>query len=297
MALATQDFIPVAIDSRHLAHRPDAEGKFFQKLGWGSVNTLCVATANGKTFELSSKWNFPEGLEKWRQLPRAERGPGVKLEDLGKYDPAYNLTPPPGGLIANVYIRRLAQNPQGQWYTPPMLGVESDDPQFPKLHAEPNRDHLWLTKAEWQALVPVGLKKGDTVAVPAPIVERIFRFYLLDRSICEGSPWERKEVLAGGLRLTVEEASPAAVRLRLQGSAQLGKNPKEALRFQILGLLDYDAQQKAFRRFDLVALSDDGLGVAFELARGETPVDRLAPYSLSYEGRLNESYFGTKKYK
>jgi hypothetical protein len=47
------------------------------------------------------------GLEKWNELPEADRKPGLALDDLGSADPALDLAPPAGGLVLNVFIRSL----------------------------------------------------------------------------------------------------------------------------------------------------------------------------------------------
>jgi hypothetical protein len=121
-----------------------------------------------------------------------------------------------------------------------------------------------------------------------------------------GGPRRPDQVLAGRLRLTVEEASPARVTLRLDGSARLATHdPNGGARggqpkvddFRLEGLLAYDPAARKLTRFDLVAFSETGhydeihrrvlpLGVAFELTLGDTPAERLQPSSFG------KDYFG-----
>src|SRR5262249_42532000 len=161
------------------------------------------------------------------------------LEDLGKYDATLDPGPPAGGLILNVYARGLMRDPAGR------LQVYKTDVARSR---EPGRDHLWLTKAEWQALVPAHLTRGEGVGVPGPGVERICRYCLIDlvRVGGNGGPRRPEDVHPGEWELTVAEVTPAAVQLRLDGSARLvthdrgsGARDQEgkADTYQILGFL------------------------------------------------------------
>src|SRR5262249_6237854 len=137
-------------------------------------------------------------------------------------------------------------------------------------------DYMWVTKAEWQALMPADPRKGQDVPVPVPLAERIFRYHLDPaRGLSEEDSFAHVSATAGRLRLTVEEATGREVRLRLEGYADLA-NPRRYLltyhpasvkdrsRSQIpleyspklLGYLAYDPAKKAFTRFDVVALGD-----------------------------------------
>jgi hypothetical protein len=124
-----------------------------------------------------------------------------------------------------------------------------------------------------------------------------------------GGPRRPEEVLARDLRLTVESVSAGVMRLRLDGSARLATHDhgsgargreRKVDRFQFLGFLTFDRKAEAFRRFDLVAFSETGhfdeihnrvlpLGVAFELAAGKTPAERLPPSAFG------KDYFGGDK--
>jgi hypothetical protein len=251
------------------------------------ANETAVVTPNGKVLS-----HYPvEGLAKWKALPAQER---KSFADLGKYDPRLDPAPPAGGLILKVYERGLVHGPDGRL-------VVYRNPRA-HLSREAGRDHLWLTEAEWRSLIPATGKQGDRVNVPGPIVDRFCRRYLIDlvRIGGEGGPRRPEDVLSQELALTVEEATPTGLRLRLNGSARFRtRGPEHGApgkdgrvdEFRLLGFLQYDAAKRAFTRFDVVALCETGhydeigkklvpLGVAFELTRGETPADRVRPHSL-----------------
>jgi hypothetical protein len=269
--------------------------RFMKRLAGHFANETAVATPNGKLLSGSPA----EGLAKWKKLPKDQR---TRLADLGTYDPKRDPAPPPRGLILKVYARGLVRDADGN------LRIYRN----PKAHLtkEPGRDHLWLTEAEWKSLLPARAARGDRWTVPVAITDRICRRYLIDlvRIGGEGGPHRREYVLSQKLWLTVEAASAAALRLRLDGSACFATHGREhGVRgkerrdtFQLLGFLNYDAKKKALTRFDIVAFCPTGhfdeignklvsLGVAFELSRGQTPADRVRPHSL-YDG-----YFAKQK--
>src|SRR5262249_12606976 len=153
--------------------------------------------------------------------------------------------------------------------------------------------HLWLTRAEWQALVPPKAKKGDEFPVPAAVAQRIARFHLVDNTRGEPPAWQREQVRKLELTLTVEEADENKVRLRLHGAALLATaaDPAKADRgfdAQLLGYIGYDKAKKVIDRFDVAVLGDfwgesdltrgarpgrQPLGVVFELTPGEKAAD------------------------
>jgi hypothetical protein len=259
---------------------------FFKRVARHFANEVAVVTPNGKLLSHDPA----EGLKRWKALPAAERR---KLDDLGAYDARLDPAPPEGGLALKVYARGLVRGADGK------LGVYKTKVA---RSLEPGRDHLWLTAAECKALVPGRPVRGTTFPLPDAVAERICRYGLIDlvRVGGNGGPRRPEEVLSRKLTLTVEEASPRRVGLRLQGSARLathdagsgarGKVPKVDT-YEVLGFLEYDSKRKAFTRFDVAALSPTGhydevngkvlpLGVAFELARADVPADRVPPSSF-----------------
>jgi hypothetical protein len=117
--------------------------------------------------------------------------------------------------------------------------------------------------------------------------------------------WQRGQVHSRTMTLTVVEVTPAAVRLRLNGSFLLanGSDPAKAGRGfdgHLLGYIGYDRAKKVINRFEAVAVGDhwsEGnrarpgrmpLGVAFELASGQYGADLVPPQAA----RNLRSYFG-----
>jgi hypothetical protein len=253
---------------------------------------MAVVTPNGRLLAHSPA----EGLKKWQALPADERR---RLDDLGPYDPSRDPEPPAGGVILNVFARALRRDDAGR------LQVYKTEVARSR---EAGRDHLWLTEAEWRSLVPARARRGETFPVPAPLTDRLCRRYLIDlvRVGGNGGPRRPDQVLANQLRVTVEEATPARISLRLDGSARLathdpnggarGKEPKVD-DFRLQGFVAYDPGARKLTRLDVVAFSETGhfdeihrrvlpLGVAFELARGDTPAERIPPSSFG------KDYFG-----
>lgn len=297
-------FIAVAGDDWYQRRRDDAEGRFWQRVadqsprkgeGGATRQGIYCFTADGKLLTYRNHHDpavmrdeLKKALRAWNELPAERRRPGaVKIGDAGKVDARYARVPPPGGLIVNVYTRILDRKDDGYCKgTSSRIGGDFAA-----------RDHLWLTAAECRALVPTAPKKGTTQEVPAAVRDRILRFHLVDNTRGEPPHWKADEVRSRRMMLTVEEVTPALIRLRLEGSALLATaaDPKAAKRgydVRLLGYLQFDRARKAITRFDVVALGEhwgEGnltrgarpgrtpLGVAFELARGDEPADRVPP--------------------
>jgi hypothetical protein len=314
--MATEDYVPVAADDWYQRRRDDAEGKFFRGVadqgprkgeGGSTRQGIYCFTADGRLLTYKNAGNHPDvmrdtlefGLRQWRKLPEERRKPGaVEIPDAGKLDARFARTLPPGGLIVNVYTRILDHEQDAFCRgTCPTQGGDAAA-----------RDHLWLTEAEWKALVPADPKPGDQVPLPAAVAERILRFHLTDNTRGEPPMWRRDEVRRHVLTLTVEEATPAAVRLRLDGTALLAtradaETADRGFDVRLLGYIGYDRAKKAIDRFDVVAVGDHWgagqhtrraragwmpLGVAFELANGKSAGDLVPPQAA----REIDAYFG-----
>src|SRR5579872_2827812 len=297
MRLATEDYIPVAGDDWYQRRREDAEGEFFRKVadqgprkgqGGSTRQGIYVFTASGKLLAYKNAQNadvmrevFQHGLAAWQKLPADERKPGaVKIEELAKTDGRYTRTPPPGGLILTVYTRILDEDDKGEFCKGKCGTVGGD------LAA---RDHLWLTKAEWQSLIPADAKKGDEFPLPAKIATRLARYHLIDNTRGEPPMWGAEDVRKLSVSLKVEDTAAKTIRMRLEGTVLLASaaDPAKARRgydASLLGALVYDVEKKAITRFDLVALGDHWgqgtftpgaragrmpLGIAVELASGK----------------------------
>jgi hypothetical protein len=302
--LAREEYIPVAGDDWYQRRRQDAEGRFFRHVadqgprkgrGGSTRQGVYCLTADGTLLAYKNHQDpkvmrqvLRQALEKWRRLPEARRKPAaVKVADLAAADTRYARTPPPDGLIVNVYTRILDRKADG--FT---RGTSS----FPGGDRAAH-DHLWLTAQDWKALVPAQPRRGDTIPVAEAVARRICRFHLIDNTRGEPPFWRPEHVRSGKLTLTVEEVTETGVRLRLDGAALLATDadPARADRgydVRLLGYVHYDARQKRIDRLDVVALGDhwgEGrytggarpgrkpLGIAFELAQGKSAADQVPP--------------------
>lgn len=207
---------------------------------------------------------------------------------MGAHDPDLEPTPPPRGLVLQVFSRALTR--EGGDLVPYKTKVSRS--------WEPGRDFVWLTESEWQSLIPAAPEPGAVQVVVAPIQDRLIRRYLIDlvRVGGNGGPRRPEQVLAKNLTLAVEKASPAMIRLHLKGSARLasGEGPRKGKpkidEFQLSGHIDYDVPRKTINRFELLAFSETGhfdeinnevrpLGILFERLEAQSPAERSAPSS------------------
>src|SRR5262245_22864301 len=180
-------------------------------------------------------------LEKFKELPPEKRTASVKeIPDSwkGKALPS----PPAAGLILKQYNRGFQRDAEGKMH-----------PDGQELR----HDSLWLTKAERQSLVPEQPKVGDSFTVPAFLVSRL--------GVHHGSAFGANGVKISAtpkpaLTLTVEDASPDQIRLRLQGALQtseyVGSLKIAVVDYKVCGSLHYDVKKKTFSRFDMVAVGD-----------------------------------------
>ncbi len=317
MRMATDDYVPVASDDWYQRRREDEEGKFFRQVadqgpqngkdGATRQGIYCF-TATGKLLAFKNAGQSPQvmrevlqqGLAAWKKLPPSQREPGaVHIDELGPLDLRYDRRPPAGGLIINVFTRALDRKQNGE-YCDADCKLGGGD--------EAARDHLWLREAEWRSLIPLSAKAGDRVPLPAAIVDRITRFHLVDNTRGEPPFWQPEEIRSCDLTLIVEKRDASQITLRLEGSVLLSTvaDPKAAKRgydAKISGHIHYDASKQAIDGFDLVAVGEhwgDGpytrgarpgrtpLGVAFELATGDSAADHVPPQGA----RVVDDYFG-----
>jgi hypothetical protein len=305
LRMAREEYVPVACDDWYQRRREDDEGRFFRSVadqgprrgaGGSTRQGIYCRTASGKLLAYKNAQDagvmrdvLRQGLAKWRRLPAAERRPGAyQYPGLAKSDERYVRTPPPGGLIVNVYTRILDHDEKDG-----LCRGSCDSPGGDQAA----RDHLWLTKADWQTLARAATRKGQHFPMPRPLADRLLRFHLVDNTRGEPDFWRPEDVRKAELTWTVEEATPASLRLRLDGSALLATDadPDKAGRgydVRLLGYLHYDRSKGVLDRFDLLAVGDHWgastftpgarpgrkpLGVAMELRRGNDPADLLPP--------------------
>jgi hypothetical protein len=293
-----------------------------------SSGYMSCVSASGKL--LGSK-PTAQVLAAFQKLPLAERKPGaVQVPDL-KPSERVIPTPPAGGLVLKVHARFLSRTDQGQLRHAkgedfPLLRERPQDMRRWRLYLEPNTEYMWLTRQEWKSLVPAKPVKGEKVAVSPAIGERMARFHLMPRRsmTSEGSALSPRDVKAAKLTLTVEEASADRIRLRLEGFIHTGTDfdpdkattPNGPLGFgfatPVHGILDYDRRKRAFVRFDIAAPGEvwgrwgdanrkslpverpgkAPFGYAFELARGDSPSERIPPGGNGAYVSDRTGYFG-----
>lgn len=283
----------------------------------------CCVTAGGKVLDATFQGiDLKNTLEKWKALPDSERARGaVNVANLGAVDiQRAELAPPACGLILKVHTRVFMRDDEGRlryvtgndlWYGEQgELTLEADYQKGRTAAHEAQPNHMWLTAAELKSLIPANPMKGDKIPMPTSIAARILRWHLNPlRFYGRYGPdaLESKDVRAGELTLTVDAVATDAIRLRLEGSAKLGKVPPAAVvegkiasldewgyEPRVLGFLEYDPRMQVFTRFDIVALGAhfgrlgngrrapsriglQPLGIAFELVKGDQPADRVPP--------------------
>src|SRR5262245_51228068 len=267
--MAKEDYVPVTGDDWYERRRDDEEGKFFISVanqgprkgeGGSTRQGIYCLTADGKLLTYKNAGQAPDvmrdtlrhGLAEWKKLPEERRKPGaVKVEDIGKTDPTYTRTPPPGGLIVTVYTRILDREKDGYCKgTCKTLGGD-----------QAARDHLWLTEAEWKSLIPANPARGAQSPLPEKIAERILRFHLTDNTRGEPPMWRREDIRKSEFALSVEHVGAEAIRFQLQGSALLAtqadaEKADRGFDVQLAGEIRYDRVKKVIDRFDVVAIGD-----------------------------------------
>ncbi len=225
---------------------------FRESLGWDDTAVEDVPRnmiEKGPFYASEAERIVHDGVAAYRALDPETRRPDV----LREIDAPPRGLPPEDLLTCTVYIRAFDRDAHGE------LRIRAD---LSQRNAGPQRDFLWLTRAEWIALVPPVRKPGQQLNVPAPIAERIFRFYLNNGSAGLRHVWDPRDVREGELSITLDAVTDTGLALSLDGFARLSNRKKEhkasrRARFRLHGQLHYDTTRQAFDRFDLLALGDE----------------------------------------
>ncbi len=310
------------------------EGEFIRACGcqWvTSAGYMDVVSAGGKHLG-----HFPSKkiLDEFGKLPEEDRRPNEgKVPDL-KPEELVVPAPPRNGLTLRVHTRAMARDEKGAYRAVTAEDyplVKGNSKHFESLKGignfGPNVDCMWLTEAEWRALVPAKPVKGERRDVDPTVTERLARFHLVPHKMVGGSGgWGKSQVKQARLSLIVEDVTDNQVRLRAEGFAHLGSGYDAArattpngplghgYEAPLHGFLEYDRTKGAFTRFDLVAPGDvwgrwgDANGksmaverpgrnpvlIAVELATGDSPTNRIPPggWGSHY---LRAGYFATRK--
>lgn len=329
--LVQENFIAVSVPT-WVCRSPGPEGEFLRGAGidkrWvTSSGYMHCVSPSGKLLGGRASQKV---LEEFRQLPEDERKAGaIHVPDL-RPDELTIASPPTGGLVLKVHARFLSHDDDGQ-----LRHARTSD--FPlmidnpgvmrtwRLFLQPNTEYMWLTRDEWQSLVPAEPVVGQTLTVDAAIAQRMARFHLTPQRAMtsEGGIKSKGSIKDARLALVVKEASSLRIQMQLQGFVHWGSEydaskattPNgpldEGFQSTIYGRLEYDRQQRAFTRIDIVApghiwgrwgdangksmyVERPGktpFGFAFELAAGDSPTDRIPPGGNSHYVS-QRGYFG-----
>ncbi len=261
--------------------------------------------------------HFPSAkvLDAFHKLPEVDRKPNAGV--IADLKPGESVVPEPpkNGLVLKVHTRALARDESGNYRNVtiddyPLKKGNVKSFQEHSHYFGPNTDYMWITEAEWRGLVSGPFVKGEKREVIQQIADRLSIFHLMPRRLTsEGASWSKSQLKTAKLSLIVDDVSESKVRFRAIGFAHLGStydaskatSPNGPLAFgyeaPLHGILEYDRKKDVITRFDLVALGDvwgrwgDANGksqtverpgrnpvpIAFELATGASPTERLAP--------------------
>jgi hypothetical protein len=309
-------FIPVALDTYFRGN--SQELAFCEKLGAGG-NHLVAATAGGRVLGKARELRLRQKelapvLVEYRALPEADRRPALEDASLARAPRRPVPAPPEGGLVVRGHCTYLRRDPERDGQLVRALEFYyKENPD--RWAAETQSDMLWLTRAEWQSLVPGDPQVGGQAEVAGAIQKRFFSTLAID--YMEGSVNSLKP-RATRMALTVESVTPEAIELRLDGYGKLGKELDPAIEKQansrgcevrVLGRLRYDRKRAAIDRFDVAGVGEawgnkmeyvdreirvEGYpwryGIACELVRGDSAIDRIPPYNMLHYGGA-EPYF------
>src|ERR1043166_3164340 len=150
--LINQEFVPLAVNGGRFGEILTARGEVIA----AALISGDTGGPDGKNNPLAPK-RLKEALEKFKQLPPEKRkASSEELPKSWKDKPNPYPHPPAEGLILKQYRRVIHRDAQG------------------KMHRQAlYHDFLWMTKAEWQSLVPEQRRVGESFAAPEFLVSRI----------------------------------------------------------------------------------------------------------------------------
>ncbi len=296
------------------------------------TKTLFFFAASGRPIAIDPALR-PQPLEKrlqavldaFAKLPEPERAPAEAKAKLDTEPLKYSSgggrysgeEPPPNRLVLRAYQRLLTRDDQGNYRLARVNVTQFQLMQadasggfcgregHPNFKAEgsavlePTKDMFWLLEPEWKALVPADARKGDRIAFPRSASRRLFVWGCHNWWAAETliKLWTPESLRQADQAATVTDVSPGQITLRLEGPFQMEqvKPFKAAYKGNVVGVLCFNREKKAFTRFDLVVLGDyDGIfscrpkmtlgpmpiAYAFELAKPGCPADDTLPIGL-----------------
>jgi hypothetical protein len=278
------EFIPVAIDGGLMSRRRDPEGAFYRQ--FANTQARYAAAADGtslakKTWVPSpylNKW-MKDALAKFEKLPESSKRPSVASAVVEKRTSPVS---PEGGLVLTVTSRFLK-------------GHEVASVSNQRYAQLPAYDRVWLTRAEWQRLLP----KGDAKSfeLDASLVRKLARFHTIDVIGRQRGPWPEASVK--GCRLTgkvlsktndtidVQFSGSMAIKGASKPRPNLGPDDGDVkLDLKAAGALRYNKAQQQITQFDLVVYGPylkDGrpseIGFHFQLT-GDESADEVPPWAV-----------------
>lgn len=295
--------------------------EFCKQVGAGG-NHLVAVTAGGKKLGADTKHHLylrekelAPILAEFRALPEAERKASIGDPKTATPPKRPVPDPPQGGIVIRGYCTYLKSGDGGQPVRAQNFYYKKNPDRW---LAETQSDMLWLTAAEWKALLPAELKPGSKVEVAAAVKQRFFGTIGID--YMEGSV-NALEPRDTQMTIAVQNIQGNLVTLQLDGYGEMGKElsatnqaiPKSrGCAVRVSGKLVYDTDKTAFTRFDLVGIGkawgnkmeytrrEIGIedypwmyGIACELVTGDSAIDRIPPYNLLHYGSA-VPYFSKK---
>jgi hypothetical protein len=317
ISLIKENFVAASVPT-WLCRTDSPEGEFLRRANihkqWVTSSGYMNCISAGGS--MLGKRPSVEILEKFHNLPVADRQPAASQVPVLKAEQVVIPSPPKGGLVLRVHARFLAREEDGQLRhaTPmdfPLMADKPDVQQSWDKFLQPNTEYMWLTRDEWRELVPTNPVHGRRREVDPAIAERMARFHLTPQraTTSEGGIKSRQSVKEARLALVVKEISARHIRMELEGFIHWGSDydsskattPNGPLaqgyETPVHGQLEYDREKGGFTRFDLVAPGDvwgrwgdangksmyverpgrNPFGFALELATGDSPSDRIPP--------------------
>jgi hypothetical protein len=278
------EFIPVAIDGGLMGRRKDPEGDFYRK--FANTQARYAAAADGtslaqKTWVPSphlNKW-MKEALAKFETLPDGSKRPAVDAAEVGKRT---SPVAPAGGLVLTVTSRFLKGHEV----------ASAVNEQYAQL---PGYDRVWLTRAEWQELLPIG--DGKSFETDGKLVRKLARFHTIEIIGRQRGPWPEASIKDCRLIGEVLGNASGTVDVRLTGSMaiegaskprpNLGPDDGDVkLDLKAAGVFRYDKAKQEITQFDLVVYGPylkDGrpseIGFQFHLT-GDEAADGVPPWAV-----------------
>lgn len=266
MAYIRENFVPLAVDN-YLPGTP-VEQNFYDKTG-RVTNGFLVAAASGKALGHvdGREDNLAKMRVAYRRLPEADRKPALETE-LGKPDPdKMPPSPPAGGLTLIIYSAPLERTANGDLVR--ARNLMAPGPSWALETPITVNDMLWLTREEWQALVPANPHKGQRGRVPETAQRRLFMFNGYEWSC--GTQFTVHGLRSGGLTWVVEEVTDGEILTRIEGFSKVGAGLEDARKcpcadmrgcshwgteLSYRGVLKFDRSKKTISEFRLVALGE-----------------------------------------